>query len=101
MINVEALTATLSDGKEILKDISFSLPESSKLAIIGPNGSGKSTLMQALLGMIPASFNRYDIAGNDFTNLSIKERAKLMSYISQQQMPEGSTTTWEWCELSR
>lgn len=35
-----------------LKNISFSLPRGSILAVVGPNGSGKSTLARALAGLI-------------------------------------------------
>lgn len=101
MIVVENLTATLSSGKNILDKISFSLPKGSKLAIIGANGSGKSTLLRALLGLIPAGFTTYNLFGTSFLNLSLRERAKMMSYISQQQVPEGDITAWQWCELGR
>lgn len=101
MIEVERLSATLTNGQEILKEISFKLPQGAKLAIVGANGSGKSTLLRSLLGIIPATFDRYEIAGNSFSRLSLSARASLMSYIAQQQMPEGEITVWEWCELGR
>lgn len=101
MIEVEKLSATLTNGKEILKEISFKLPQGAKLAIMGANGSGKSTLLRSLLGIIPAAFDRYEIAGHSFSKLSLSARAHLMSYIAQQQMPEGEITVWEWCELGR
>ncbi len=42
-------------GKKILlNDVSFSVPESSLVAVIGPSGSGKSTLLRALTGYRPA-----------------------------------------------
>lgn len=34
------------DGKEVLKDISFSVKEGEVVSIIGPSGSGKSTLLR-------------------------------------------------------
>ncbi|TYK78049.1 ABC transporter ATP-binding protein, partial [Streptococcus pyogenes] len=37
-------------GKEILKDISFTINEGECVALIGPNGAGKTTLMDCLLG---------------------------------------------------
>ncbi len=39
------------DGKEILKDLSFSVRAGEYLCIIGENGSGKTTLMKTLLGL--------------------------------------------------
>ncbi|MFF3496883.1 FHA domain-containing protein [Streptomyces sp. NPDC002795] len=48
------LTVTVEGGKEILKDVSFGVPEKSLIAVIGPSGSGKSTLLKALTGYRPA-----------------------------------------------
>jgi zinc transport system ATP-binding protein len=53
-IDVDNLTVTMQD-KEILKNISFHVPERTINAIIGPNGSGKSTLLKALLQIVPYS----------------------------------------------
>ncbi len=101
MIDVKGLTATLSTGENILTDISFILPKGAKLAIIGANGSGKSTLLKSLLGLIPSYFDHYLIDENSFLHIPLSKRAKLISYISQQQLPTGEITVWEWCELGR
>ncbi|MFJ9960554.1 ABC transporter ATP-binding protein/permease [Streptomyces avermitilis] len=49
------LTVTVDGGKQILKDVSFGVPEKSLIAVIGPSGSGKSTLLKALTGYRPAN----------------------------------------------
>lgn len=49
------LTVTVEGGKQILKDVSFGVPEKSLIAVIGPSGSGKSTLLKALTGYRPAN----------------------------------------------
>jgi zinc transport system ATP-binding protein len=38
---------------EVLRDLSFSVPDGSTLAVIGPNGSGKTALFKALIGALP------------------------------------------------
>ncbi|NJA59083.1 FHA domain-containing protein, partial [Streptomyces sp. NEAU-H3] len=48
------LTVEVDGGKQILKDVSFGVPEKSLVAVIGPSGSGKSTLLKALTGYRPA-----------------------------------------------
>jgi zinc transport system ATP-binding protein len=40
---------------EVLRDLSFSVPESSTMAVIGPNGSGKTALFKALIGALPST----------------------------------------------
>jgi len=49
MLKVSNLSKKLGD-KEILKDISFTLPSRGIIALLGPNGSGKTTLMRLLTG---------------------------------------------------
>ncbi|MBB5172579.1 thiol reductant ABC exporter subunit CydC [Texcoconibacillus texcoconensis] len=41
------------EGRNMLEDVSLSLPAGSKTAIVGPSGSGKSTLIQLLLKVYP------------------------------------------------
>ena len=41
------------DGKEVAKDINFSVESGDYLCILGENGSGKSTLMKTLLRLQP------------------------------------------------
>lgn len=38
-------------GKEVLADVSFSLQEGRRMAIVGVNGSGKSTLLKIIAGL--------------------------------------------------
>ena len=38
--------------KQVLKDLSFSVPEHSIFGFIGKNGSGKTTTMKLMLGLL-------------------------------------------------
>jgi zinc transport system ATP-binding protein len=51
-LTVEHLTVRFGSS-EVIRDLSFSVPEGSTLAIIGPNGAGKTVLFRALVGAIP------------------------------------------------
>ena len=48
---------------EVLRDITFSLGEGDRLAIIGRNGSGKSTLLRLLHGIFHPQKGRIDVQG--------------------------------------
>ncbi len=51
-LDVEGLSVRLG-GNEVLRDLSFSVPGGSALAVIGPNGAGKTVLFRALIGALP------------------------------------------------
>jgi zinc transport system ATP-binding protein len=51
-LEVEGLSVQLG-GTEILRDLTFGVPERSALAVIGPNGAGKTVLFKALIGALP------------------------------------------------
>ncbi|MDQ4119113.1 MAG: energy-dependent translational throttle protein EttA, partial [Actinomycetota bacterium] len=39
------------DGRQLIKDLSFSLPRNGIVGVIGPNGVGKTTLFKTIVGM--------------------------------------------------
>ncbi len=49
--------------KQILRDVSFALPEGEILALLGSNGAGKTTLMQILLGLTKPDSGRIESLG--------------------------------------
>ena len=40
-------------SREILHDLSFSIPDGCLVNVLGPNGVGKSTLFRCILGLSP------------------------------------------------
>lgn len=51
-IYLENVTVKIGD-RDIIKNVSFSVPCGKIIALIGPNGAGKSTVLKAILGQIP------------------------------------------------
>lgn len=73
LLQVTGLTVQLS-GRPVLQELSFSITEGQRLAVIGASGSGKTTLIKALTGQC---FSRGEIV---FQN----NRRPKMAVISQQ-----------------
>ncbi len=52
-LRVEGLSKAYP-GKELFRDLSFTVRSGERWAILGSNGSGKTTLLRVLLGQMPA-----------------------------------------------
>ena len=53
------------DYTQILQDVSFTLGDGEKVALVGANGSGKSTLMKIIAGELEADSGTVTFSGND------------------------------------
>ncbi|MBR1597878.1 MAG: ATP-binding cassette domain-containing protein [Lachnospiraceae bacterium] len=68
-----------ADGqtKEIIKDVSLTIPDNKFVVITGPNGGGKSTLARHIACIEKMVSGRILLNGEDITDKSITERVKL------------------------
>ena len=67
-----------ADGqeKEIIRDVSLTIPDRKFVVVTGPNGGGKSTLARLIAGIERPTAGSILLNGEDITVLSITERAK-------------------------
>ena len=71
--------------KGILRDINLTIDNNKFVVITGPNGGGKSTLAKIVAGIEKPTKGQIFFDGQDITNASITERAKMgISYAFQQ-----------------
>lgn len=68
-----------SDGRavEIIRDISLTIPDNKFVVITGPNGGGKSTLAKLIAGIEKPTGGQLIFDGQDITDMSITDRARL------------------------
>ena len=52
-VRTEHLSVTYGDGKQIIQDLSLSVPAEKAVVLSGPSGCGKSTLCSAICGLLP------------------------------------------------
>lgn len=89
------------DDKQILDNINLKIDNSKLVAITGPNGSGKSTLAKIIMGILKPDSGSIFFNGNDITNLSITDRAKLgIGFAFQQPVRFKGLTVKDLIELS-
>ena len=88
MLELQHLSFQVQDegrDKEILRDVSLRIPDRELVVVTGPNGGGKSTLARLIAGIERPTDGRILFNGQDITELSITERARLGIAFAFQQ----------------
>ncbi len=71
------------DKNYILKDLSFTIKQGSKVTIAGRTGVGKTTLTNVLMKLYDIESGKILIGGQDISKIAIKSLRQSISYISQ------------------
>ncbi|MDO4467764.1 MAG: energy-coupling factor transporter ATPase [Bacillota bacterium] len=66
-IKVTDLTFSYDQEKDVIKNVSFSIPKGSYTTIVGHNGSGKSTIAKLLIGLLEAKSGKIEIMGKELS----------------------------------
>ncbi len=77
MKNVSFHVDAEGENREIVRDVSLSVPDGRLVAVTGPNGGGKSTLARLIAGVEKPTAGQILFNGTDITQMSITERARL------------------------
>ncbi len=72
-----------SEGKPVLKNVSFTLGDGETIAFVGPNGGGKSTLISLLLGLYPLDSGEIRIYGRPVNEISWEQGRKCAAVFFQ------------------
>lgn len=102
MIEVRGVTKTYGKKQNsfvALKDINFSIPDGTSVAIVGKSGSGKSTLMHAMSGLDRPEKGEIVVDGEDILKLKgsrvDKFRAEKIGFIFQSFYVQGNESTFD------
>jgi len=80
VLRVEHLTKTYRSGERtltVLRDVSLSVPEGSRCAIVGPSGSGKTTLLGLCAGLDRPTSGSVALNGVALNDLNEDELAQI------------------------
>ena len=75
-IDVQGLTK-IYDGRAVVDDVTFSVPERHVFGLLGPNGSGKTTTIKMLTGLIRSDGGSIRILGMDLAKQPIRIKASI------------------------
>lgn len=79
MLEIKNVSYEVNDDvkKEIIHNVNLTIPDNKMVVITGPNGGGKSTLAKLIAGIIKPTSGSILFNGQDITDMSITDRAKL------------------------
>lgn len=88
---IENLYMKNSDGKEILKDVSFDIRQGEILGIVGVEGNGQNEITEIITGMTKKYTGNITINGIEIKNLNIRQIREIgVSHISEDRMTYGA-----------
>jgi multiple sugar transport system ATP-binding protein len=74
-------------GREVIKDVSFTVESGELAVLVGRSGSGKTTLLRAITGYAPLSGGRISIGGEEVTRQPPARRDIAMVFQSYSLYP--------------
>lgn len=81
---------------EIIHGATLTVPADGVVAVMGHNGAGKTTLLRAAVGLLPTTFGRILLDGEDITSLRPAARvARGLAYVPQGQQSFAQLTCAE------
>jgi iron complex transport system ATP-binding protein len=84
----------------LLRDITLTISQGEKVALVGANGAGKSSLLKVIAGLLPRYTGSVTIEGREVKELSPRQRSLLVSLVPQRLPFVPRFTVQEFLELS-
>ena len=83
MIRIDGVVVELG-GREVLRDVSLSVPAGEFLGLVGPNGAGKTTLLRTVNGLVEPTRGRVAVAGEPVVGRSARDLARRVATVPQE-----------------
>ena len=84
-INIDKINFRYPNNKQdIIKNLTFNIPVSSKVGIVGTTGSGKTTTADIILGLLDPMDGSLSVDGNVINNNNKRSWQKIIGYVPQQ-----------------
>ena len=99
---IELHDVTLGYGERVLMaDANVGFGWGELTALVGRNGTGKSTLLRTIAALARPQKGRITIGGNDSSELSMKEVASRIAFVSTEDVRVQNLHVWDVVSLGR
>jgi iron complex transport system ATP-binding protein len=85
----------------VARNLNLALEQGKFICLLGPNGAGKSTLIRTLGGIQPILEGEVTLAGKVIETMEPRARAKTISLVLTQTMPQGLFNAYSMVALGR
>ena len=82
-ISFDHVSFAYEDGNQILKDVTFTIPQGSMTAIVGPSGSGKTTITRLIARFWDVQKGSVTVGGHDVKEFTCDSLLDNMSMVFQ------------------
>lgn len=83
-IEIKGVSFSYEPGKEVLHDISLSIPKGKTIALVGQSGSGKSTLVDLIPRYYDVCEGSISLDGTDIRELRVQDLRSLIGNVNQE-----------------
>ncbi|WP_067970765.1 ABC transporter ATP-binding protein [Nocardiopsis trehalosi] len=88
-------------GRTLVHDLSLDVPDGGVVGLVGPNGSGKSTALRCVYRALRPTRGAVLLGGTDTTALSLRDSARSVAALTQENGGELDFTVAETVALGR
>ena len=101
ILQLNDLTVGYTSARPLVRLLCCAYDSAALIAVEGGNGSGKSTLLRTLVGDIPPLAGSVLLGGREVRTLSVRERARQISYTPSHVSVAPETLVKEFVALGR
>ncbi|MGE0431913.1 MAG: ABC transporter ATP-binding protein [Planctomycetota bacterium] len=83
-ISVEGVTYSYVPGRPVLRNINFSVPAGSTVALVGPSGSGKSTLIGMVMAFQRPEAGCVKVDGKNLADVRLRDWRRQIGLVLQE-----------------
>ncbi|MDY3237536.1 MAG: ABC transporter ATP-binding protein [Fusobacterium perfoetens] len=90
-IEFKNVSFSYNDSKQILKNLSFSIPAGKKIALVGPSGEGKTTICHLIPNFYKINSGEITVDGIDINKISLESLRSHVGIVQQDVYLFGGT----------